>query len=73
MFPLTFLEWWHEGQWHRIGWKAHTPKSAADLREHGGRLAARGGYYRLVQPSVYADAPPVVIHEYHRIPPEGDA
>lgn len=64
MYPTTFLEWFHNGEWQRIGWDAHDPRSALDLRAHGQKLAAAGGCYRLVQPSIYADAPPVVIHEY---------
>lgn len=69
MRPMTILEWWHNGQWNEIGWRAHDPKSAADLREHGAKMAASGGYYRLVQPSHLADAPPVVIHEYPAMVP----
>lgn len=64
MWTTTLLEWWHEGQWREIGWRASDPKSADDLREHGRKLAASGGFYRLVEPSVYAGHPPTVIHEY---------
>lgn len=64
MNTTTLLEWWHKGAWHQIGWEARSPLSVLDLRKHGAALAANGGHYRLVQPSVYADAPPAVIHEY---------
>lgn len=64
MIPTTILEWFHNGEWREIGWRASTPKSVADLREHGAWLAQGGGWYRLVQPNVYRDAPPVVVHTY---------
>lgn len=64
MYPTTYLEWWHLGAWRRIGWDACNPRSLADLRRHGSELAAKGGHYRLVRPSAFRDAPPVVIHEF---------
>lgn len=65
----TFLEWWFKGAWHRIGWGASTAQSRRDLRAHGAALAEHGGWYRLVQPSVYRDAPPVVVHQFGHVRP----
>jgi hypothetical protein len=39
-------------------------RSKADLRDHGQRLADFGGQYRLVRPSIYADAPATVVHTF---------
>lgn len=66
MFPTTYLEWFFDGEWCRIGWDAHSPASADALREHGDRLAAASPdeHYRLVQPSVFADCVAVVVHEW---------
>ena len=65
MYPMTLLEWWHDGRWCEIGWRASTPESTRDLREHGRKLAETGGHYRLVHPSIYAgDHPPTVVHVY---------
>lgn len=65
MYPTTYLEWFHEGAWHRIGWTASTPESHSDLLEHAVALAAsKPGFYRLVHPSIYADAPPTVVREW---------
>lgn len=67
MYPTTYLECFHLGAWQRIGWAASTPKEVADLEAHGADLASAGGYYRLVQPSIYADAPPTVVREYRAV------
>jgi hypothetical protein len=69
MYPTTHLEWFHNGEWKRIGWDAHDPKSERDLREHGRKMALGGGWYRLTRPSIYAGGPPDVVHEYPVIHP----
>lgn len=67
MYPTTFLEWFHEGAWHRIGWIASTPRSTAALHVHAERLAtAKPGDYRLIQPSIFADSPPKIVREWAR-------
>lgn len=67
MYPTTLLQWFHNGQWHTIGWPGDTPERTADLREHGKMLALHGGRYRLVQPG-----PDVkewkVVHEWEGLP-----
>lgn len=69
MIPPTFLELFHEGEWHRIGWDAYTPESAQALRQHGDRLAAHAPdeSYRLTQQGIGLGAPPVVIHEWNAV------
>lgn len=59
------LEWWHDGAWREIGWRATDHQSKRDLKAHGAALAvSRPGHYRLVVPSILRDAPPTVLHEY---------
>lgn len=69
MLTDLFLEWFHEGHWREIGWRASTPDSQADLRKHGAALAAHGGRYRLVVPSIYRDFEPTVVREYPEVEP----
>lgn len=63
MYPVTFLEWWHDGEWHRVGWTGVDPTSTADLRRHGEALTRFGGSYRLVQPHPTGKGVHVV-HDY---------
>lgn len=63
MYPMTLLEWWRDGAWREIGWRAFTPKAAIDLHTHAKRLARGGGAYRLIHPSIFRDGPPTVLWE----------
>jgi hypothetical protein len=53
MLATLILQWWFEGKWHEIGWRASTPESQDDLHKHGAALAAHGGRYRLVVETPY--------------------
>lgn len=64
MYKTTYLEWWHQGEWHQIGWVGNNPHRTKDLEAHGEALASGGGYYRLVSPNIFQDAPPTVVREY---------
>lgn len=45
MFPTYILEWWHDGAWHEIGWRASTPEDRRALLLHGEAL--KPGSYRI--------------------------
>lgn len=63
MIAPLILQWWFAGAWHEIGWRATTPRSRADLTEHGRLLAAAGDRYRLVTPTLTPGVDEVV-HVY---------
>lgn len=63
MIPPLLLQWFHDGAWHQVG-VAVDPASRRDLVEHGRRLAACGGRYRLVNPACTAGGADHVVHTY---------
>lgn len=68
MTATLILQWWFEGKWHDIGWRAITPESQDDLRKHGAALAAHGGRYRLVTRNLHAKKKPwTVEHEFPEV------
>lgn len=48
MYPIKILEWFHDGEWHEIGWRADTPKKYDDLLLHAYKLARFGDQLRIV-------------------------